>query len=288
LQIYFKASSSHQNSKRGSNPSFTKTNNKSILNNTNESLLNKTILHCTESGNNTIPIYVGVLSHDEPAKSINNNNNNNNNNNSINNSKSNISSIKRNPSSLTSHLNNSSLDGKTTLYNSQNKSKNDSQIMNLDRSKSSKNIKKRNRNTNEIKYSFRTNPHSPNHTKINKNGIGKLISHKDMKKDFNYKINKEHNGVVNSNNSNSNKTKKSLSMQRKVVDENINPKCNDNGKISSGGNGNDINNKYEITLQSINDSKLYEIANHYITTDESLNKYQYLNYGCNSHRKNDI
>ena len=51
---------------------------------------------------------------------------------------------------------------------------------------------------------------------------------------------------------------------------------------------NSNNNKYEITLQSINDSKLYEIANHYITTDESLNKYQYLNYGCNSNRQNEI
>ena len=33
-------------------------------------------------------------------------------------------------------------------------------------------------------------------------------------------------------------------------------------------------NKHDITLQSFSDSKMYEIANHYITTDESLDKYQ--------------
>ena len=35
-----------------------------------------------------------------------------------------------------------------------------------------------------------------------------------------------------------------------------------------------ITNKNDITLQSFSDSKMYEIANHYITTDESLDKYQ--------------
>ena len=38
-----------------------------------------------------------------------------------------------------------------------------------------------------------------------------------------------------------------------------------------------------ITLQSLSDSKLFEIANHYITTDESLEKYQCMGY---SKRKN--
>ena len=38
-----------------------------------------------------------------------------------------------------------------------------------------------------------------------------------------------------------------------------------------------------ITLQSLSDSKLFEIANHYITTDESLEKYQCMGY---SNRKN--
>ena len=33
-----------------------------------------------------------------------------------------------------------------------------------------------------------------------------------------------------------------------------------------------------ITLQSLSDSKLFEIANHYITTDESLDKYQCMGY----------
>lgn len=33
-----------------------------------------------------------------------------------------------------------------------------------------------------------------------------------------------------------------------------------------------------ITLQSLSDSKLFELANHYITTDESLDKYQCMGY----------
>ena len=39
-------------------------------------------------------------------------------------------------------------------------------------------------------------------------------------------------------------------------------------------------NKYPdvVTLQTLSDSKLFELANHYITTDESLEKYQYMSY----------
>ena len=52
----------------------------------------------------------------------------------------------------------------------------------------------------------------------------------------------------------------------------------------------DNNNSFPITLQTISDSKLYELANRYITTDESLEKFRYLtgnipkkfnkNYNC--------
>lgn len=44
----------------------------------------------------------------------------------------------------------------------------------------------------------------------------------------------------------------------------------------------------QITLQTISDSKLYDIANHYITTDESLDKYSCISCSyrkCNYKKK---
>ena len=315
LQMYFKSTTTYQSSKRGSFPSLLKTNNKNSLNHTNESIMNKTILHCTESCSNTIPIGAGVLNHDEPAMLMDNNSNSKNNNK--------LSSIKRNNSLLTSHLNNSSIDGKTTHYNSQNKSKTDSQIMfysnisnnntNLDRSKSSKNINKgttnNSNNTNEIKNSFRTNPQSPNHNyyvsnhnSACKNSVSRLISPKDFHKAF--PSNSSNKGVSSNSknaflvpskgeqtsllsNYNSNtKTPNKLFMQKQVVDENIYPQLNFNRNQRKNNLYKGSDDKFEITLQSINDSKLYEIANHYITTDESLDKYQCLSYACNNNYYN--
>ena len=84
-------------------------------------------------------------------------------------------------------------------------------------------------------------------------------------------INKESNQYNNNNNK--------LKITNREVNENI-----DNGKnyIDNNVNNNmyDNNNtaRNEVTLQSLSDSKMYEIANHYITTDESLDRYQCLSY----------
>ena len=184
---------------------------------------------------------------------------------------------------------------------------------NLDRSKSSKNINKgttnNSNNTNEIKNSFRTNPQSPNHNyyvsnhnSACKNSVSRLISPKDFHKAF--PSNSSNKGVSSNSknaflvpskgeqtsllsNYNSNtKTPNKLFMQKQVVDENIYPQLNFNRNQRKNNLYKGSDDKFEITLQSINDSKLYEIANHYITTDESLDKYQCLSYACNNNYYN--
>ena len=67
---------------------------------------------------------------------------------------------------------------------------------------------------------------------------------------------------------------KELSISTNVVNEQLVYKDN---VISS--NNNNVNDKIHVvtTLQTLNDSKLLDVANRYITTDESLDKYLYLN-----------
>ena len=84
-------------------------------------------------------------------------------------------------------------------------------------------------------------------------------------------INKESNQHNNNN---------KLKITNHEVNDNI-----DNGKNHLDNYNNNVthicdNNtaRNEVTLQSLSDSKMYEIANHYITTDESLDRYQCLSY----------
>lgn len=60
----------------------------------------------------------------------------------------------------------------------------------------------------------------------------------------------------------------------KVPKNKISEKMQCNGNYFRQNAEKNITNKNDITLQSFSDSKMYEIANHYITTDESLDKYQ--------------
>ena len=66
--------------------------------------------------------------------------------------------------------------------------------------------------------------------------------------------------------------KNKLVIQRNVVNEKIifNNKL-DNEKLSRKSSNS------QITLQSISDSKLYDIANHYVNTDESLERFRFFN-----------
>ena len=77
-----------------------------------------------------------------------------------------------------------------------------------------------------------------------------------------------------SNNFNNNhyNNKNKLVIQRNVVNEKIifNNKL-DNEKLSRKSSNS------QITLQSISDSKLYDIANHYVNTDESLERFRFFN-----------
>lgn len=60
----------------------------------------------------------------------------------------------------------------------------------------------------------------------------------------------------------------------KVLNNKINERMQCNGNYLRQNTEKNITNKNDITLQSFSDSKMYEIANHYMTTDESLDKYQ--------------
>lgn len=64
------------------------------------------------------------------------------------------------------------------------------------------------------------------------------------------------------------------------MSEYISNKNNKYRTINNNHSTNHYNN--QITLQSLSDSKLYEIANHYITTDESFNRNKCLS---NTNRK---
>ncbi len=66
--------------------------------------------------------------------------------------------------------------------------------------------------------------------------------------------------------------KNKLVIQRNVVNEKIifNNKL-DNEKLSRKSSNS------QITLQSISDSKLYDFANYYVNTDESLERFRFLN-----------
>jgi hypothetical protein len=86
-------------------------------------------------------------------------------------------------------------------------------------------------------------------------------------------INKESNQY----NSNSNNK---LKITNREVNENIDNGKNfiDNNNVNNNIYDNNNTARNEVTLQSLSDSKMYEIANHYITTDESLDRYQCLSY----------
>jgi ribosomal protein L5 len=60
--------------------------------------------------------------------------------------------------------------------------------------------------------------------------------------------------------------KKNLEISKVVFEEIIDNNYNNSKKLSS-----------QVSLQSISDSKLYQIANYYITTDESFDKFFFFN-----------
>ena len=104
----------------------------------------------------------------------------------------------------------------------------------------------------------------------------KFVSPKDNNKS-NYGINEQQSFSYVNNKNNCNKSNSKLKISSGEINESVynstnSKKYNENYLGNSKGADNSNNNL--VTLQSLSDSKIYEIANHYITTDESLDKYQ--------------
>ena len=66
--------------------------------------------------------------------------------------------------------------------------------------------------------------------------------------------------------------KNNLKIVSEIVNEKFNQKENESNRNISNNNSNQM-----ITLQTISDSKLFDLASKYVKTDESLERFRYLN-----------
>ena len=80
-----------------------------------------------------------------------------------------------------------------------------------------------------------------------------------------------------------NKKNNNLEIQSNVVNETIINNENDSVKLSRKSSNS------QITLQTISDNKLYDFANYYVNSDESLERFRFLNkYNQNKNRRINI
>ena len=124
------------------------------------------------------------------------------------------------------------------------------------------------------------NPH--NHNNINSNNNRSSINLNNLaKKDYLTNINGNSNNTSNNNNNQINPQLNNISqnIQNSSANKNNNTSNsnNSNSKITFNNNSNPVKNPGKGNIpgfKPLSDSRLYEMANQYITTDESLEKFQ--------------
>ena len=198
--------------------------------------------------------------------------------------------------SLFDNSSSSNLNEKGTNYMTEKGSRTEHlSTLNHELNNSKKLIDKKKKNSSENFYPFRTGiiPYtystsrkstyfiSPKSTDRNNiitnrsNYFGTFSNYLDNSRDENKINNKRKNTDGNSgsrsNNINSNNYLNTLEIQSKVVNEKIINNEYNNDKLSRKSSNS------QITIQTISDSKLFDIASYYVKTDESLERFRILN-----------